>query len=123
MVFFFALLGCLLSRRAWGAKLTTCREDLSNKPFCKRLCGVALFRIRSIRAQVRPISLSLNTGFGSGYVLGLVPLRAYASAAAAAMCSGRGPCAHTPAAGSSIARWAIRRANAIWERLVGRLSN
>ena len=94
--------------RGWRvAKLTTCREDLSNKPFCKRLCGVALFRFRSIRAQVRPISLSLNTGSGSGYVLGLVPLRAYASAAAAAMCSGRGPCAHTPAAGSSIAGWEI----------------
>ena len=62
------------------AQLTTCREDLSNKPFSRDCWGapyfafaqygllVALFRFRSIRA--------------------LAP----------AMCSGCGPCAHTPAA-------------------------
>ena len=62
------------------AQLTTCREDLSNKPFSRECWGspyfafaqygllVALFRFRSIRA--------------------LAP----------AMCSGCGPCAHTPAA-------------------------
>ena len=62
------------------AQLTTCREDLSNKPFSRECWGspyfafaqygllVALFRFRSIRA--------------------LAP----------AMCSGWGPCAHTPAA-------------------------
>ena len=61
------------------AQLTTCREDLSNKPFSRDCWGapyfafaqygllVALFRFRSIRA--------------------LAP----------AMCSGCGPCAHTPA--------------------------
>ena len=99
------------------AQLTTCREDLSNKPFSRDCWGspyfafaqygllVALFRFRSIRALGRPISLSLNTGSGSGYVLGLWPLRAYACGS------------------SSIARWGIRRANADWERPGGRLSN
>ena len=74
------------------AQLTTCREDLSNKPFSRECWGspyfafaqygllVALFRFRSIRALGRPISLSLNTGSIYGYVLGPGPLRAYASA-------------------------------------------
>ena len=74
------------------AQLTTCREDLSNKPFSRDCWGapyfafaqygllVALFRFRSIRALGRPISLSLNTGSIYGYVLGPGPLRAYASA-------------------------------------------
>ena len=61
------------------AQLTTCREDLSNKPFSRECWGspyfafaqygllVALFRFRSIRALGRPISLSLNTGSWSPY--------------------------------------------------------
>ena len=116
------------------AQLTTCREDLSNKPFSRECWGspyfafaqygllVALFRFRSIRALGRPISLSLNTGSGSGYVLGPGPLRAYASA-------GRGyvlglwPLRAYACGSSSIARWGIRRANADWERPGGRLSN
>ena len=61
------------------AQLTTCREDLSNKPFSRDCWGspyfafaqygllVALFRFRSIRALGRPISLSLNTGSWSPY--------------------------------------------------------
>ena len=99
------------------AQLTTCREDLSNKPFSRDCWGspyfafaqygllVALFRFRSIRAFGRPISLSLNTGSWSPYFAFaqyglLVALFRFRSirALAPAMCSGCGPCAHTPAA-------------------------
>ena len=65
----------------------------------------ALFRYRSIRAQSRPISLSLNTGSFGAYVL--TSLRAYGASYAIAPGGGntlRGygyvlgllPCAHTP---------------------------
>ena len=136
--FFFAVLGRLLSRSAWGRAFVCTADDLSRRPIqqavFKGLLGVALlpngqygllvalFRFRSIRALGRPISLSLNTGSGSGYVLGLWPLRAYASA-------GRGyvlglwPLRAYACGSSSIARWGIRRANADWERPGGRLSN
>ena len=79
------------------AQLTTCREDLSNKPFSRECWGapyfafaqygllVALFRFRSIRA-LAPAMCS-----GCGPCAHTPPL-------AAAMCSGCGPCAHTPAA-------------------------
>ena len=90
------------------AQLTTCREDLSNKPFSRECWGssycplgntgswspyfafaqygllVALFRFRSIRA-LAPAMCS-----GCGPCAHTPPL-------AAAMCSGCGPCAHTPA--------------------------
>ena len=72
MVFFFAVLGRLLSRSAWGRAFVCTVDDLSRRPIqqavFKGVLGVALFRFRSIRA--------------------LAP----------AMCSGCGPCAHTPAA-------------------------
>ena len=79
------------------AQLTTCREDLSNKPFSRECWGspyfafaqygllVALFRFRSIRAP----STAMCSGRGPC---------AHTPPLAAAMCSGCGPCAHTPAA-------------------------
>ena len=83
MVFFFAVLGRLLSRSAWGRAFVCTVDDLSRRliqqAVFKGVLGVvllpvgqygllvALFRFRSIRA--------------------LAP----------AMCSGCGPCAHTPA--------------------------
>ena len=71
MVFFFAVLGRLLSRSAWGRAFVCTADDLSRRPIqqavFKGLLGVALFRFRSIRALGRPISLSLNTGSWSPY--------------------------------------------------------
>ena len=102
-------------------------DDLSRRPIEQAVLQAIMW--------CRPISLSLNTGSGApyfafaqyglwlrlcaragalarirlrggrGYVLGQVPLRAYACGS------------------SSIARWAIRRANADWERPDRRLSN
>ncbi len=108
------------------AQLTTCREDLSNKPFSRECWGssycplgntgswspyfafaqygllVALFRFRSIRA-LAPAMCS-----GCGPCAHTPPLAAamcsgcgpcaHTPPLAAAMCSGCGPCAHTPAA-------------------------
>ena len=46
-----------------------------------RALGYAIAPHGAIRSACRPISLSLNTGSGRGYVLGLGPLRAYAAPA------------------------------------------
>ena len=83
MVFFFAVLGRLLSRSAWGRAFVCTVDDLSRRliqqAVFKGVLGVALlpngqygllvalFRFRSIRALGRPISLSLNTGSWSPY--------------------------------------------------------
>ena len=74
------------------AQLTTCREDLSNKPFSRDCWG----------ASYCPLG---NTGSWSPYFAFaqyglLVALFRFRSirALAPAMCSGCGPCAHTPAA-------------------------
>ena len=81
--FFFAVLGRLLSRSAWGRAFVCTADDLSRRliqqAVFKGVLGgallpngqygllVALFRFRSIRALGRPISLSLNTGSWSPY--------------------------------------------------------
>ena len=74
------------------AQLTTCREDLSNKPFSRDCWG----------SSYCPLG---NTGSWSPYFAFaqyglLVALFRFRSirALAPAMCSGCGPCAHTPAA-------------------------
>ena len=74
------------------AQLTTCREDLSNKPFSRECWG----------SSYCPLG---NTGSWSPYFAFaqyglLVALFRFRSirALAPAMCSGCGPCAHTPAA-------------------------
>ncbi len=74
------------------AQLTTCREDLSNKPFSRECWG-------------SPYCPTGNTGSWSPYFAFaqyglLVALFRFRSirALAPAMCSGCGPCAHTPAA-------------------------
>ena len=74
------------------AQLTTCREDLSNKPFSRDCWG-------------SPYCPTGNTGSWSPYFAFaqyglLVALFRFRSirALAPAMCSGCGPCAHTPAA-------------------------
>ena len=74
------------------AQLTTCREDLSNKPFSRDCWG----------SSYCPLG---NTGSWSPYFAIaqyglLVALFRFRSirALAPAMCSGCGPCAHTPAA-------------------------
>ncbi len=104
------------------AQLTTCREDLSNKPFSRDCWGSSYCPLGNkgswspyfafaqyglwLRLCARAVALArIRLRGGRGYVLGQGPLRAYACGS------------------SSIARWAIRRANADWERLVGRLSN
>ena len=73
------------------AQLTTCREDLSNKPFSRDCWG----------SSYCPLG---NTGSWSPYFAFaqyglLVALFRFRSirALAPAMCSGCGPCAHTPA--------------------------
>ena len=73
------------------AQLTTCREDLSNKPFSRECWG-------------SPYCPTGNTGSWSPYFAFaqyglLVALFRFRSirALAPAMCSGCGPCAHTPA--------------------------
>ena len=72
------------------AQLTTCREDLSNKPFSRDCWG-------------SPYCPTGNTGSWSPYFAFaqyglLVALFRFRSirALAPAMCSGCGPCAHTP---------------------------